>query len=269
MLKQSVFLFLIFVAFSFLAIAQEPVNQTDDAGRKQGLWQKNQANGQLLYSGKFKDDKPVGEWKRYHPNGVVKAVLLYVGNSDSAAVTLFDELGKKVAAGFYRGQEKTGPWVYFDKNGKVAEEEYVGGIKSGKSKTYYPSGELFVETRYAGGIQDGVYRAFFRNGTPYFECRMKGDKRDGLCQIFHENGELETEANYVEGLRDGEWKYYSDQGTYQYTLVYDRGMLLNKSVLDSLEQIRYKQMDESRNKIVDPERFMSDPVEYMIQKGIR
>ncbi|MFV0376674.1 MAG: toxin-antitoxin system YwqK family antitoxin [Mangrovibacterium sp.] len=269
MLKQIVFTLLMLVVFGFAANAQSPINQTDTFGRKQGLWQKNQASGQLLYSGSFKDDKPVGEWKRYHANGMVKAILVYAEGSGPAGATLFDELGQKVATGFYLEQEKNGHWVYFDKNQRVQEEEYARGIKNGKSKTYYPSGELFVETTYADGLQEGVYRAFFKNGTPYFECRMKDDKRDGICHVFHENGELETEANYVDGLRDGLWKYYSEQGTYQYTLIYDRGILQNKSVLDSLEQIRYNQMDGNRNKIVDPERFMSDPSEYMMQKGIR
>lgn len=269
MLKQVIFLLLISGGIGFGAHAQELMNQTDTSGRKQGLWQKKQANGQLLYSGNFKDDKPVGEWKRYHPNGVVRAILQHAENSDSVAVILFDELGKKVASGFYKGQEKAGTWKYFDKNQKISEEEYGGGEKSGASKTYYPSGELFVETTYKDGFQNGIYRAYFKSGKAYFECQMRNDKRDGICQIFYENGELETAANYVEGLRDGEWKYYSEQGTYQYTLIYDRGILLNKAVLDSLEQIRYNEMEQNRNKIVDPERFMSDPLEYMMQKGIR
>lgn len=268
MLKRHLTFAVMLILLCIAAKAQESINQTDAAGHKQGLWQKKQANGNLIYSGTFKDDKPVGEWKRYHANGVVKAKINYPGNSDTASVVLFDEVGTKVATGFYLGQTKVGHWVYFDKNQRVSDDNYVNGLKNGISKTYYPSGELFLETNYKDGVRNGVYRAYFKNGTPYFECQMKGDKRDGFCQIFHENGEMETEANYVEGLRDGDWKYYSEQGTYQYTLIYDRGILLNKAVQDSVEQIRYKELEDNRNKIVDPEKFMSDPMEYMMQKGI-
>ena len=98
---------------------------------------------------------------------------------------------------------------------------------------------------------------------------MKADKRDGFCQIFYPNGELETEAFYRKGIRNDEWKYFDENGNYQYSLVYDEGIVTNPAVLDSIEQIRYQQLDTNKNKIVDPEKFMSDPNEYMMQTGIR
>jgi len=251
------------------SFAQDAANQLDANGKKQGYWSKKQANGKLLYSGYFKDDQPVGEWKRYHENGVVKAHIVYPENSDTASVQLFDDFGNKVAEGFYVDKVKAGRWVYFEKRQKVAEENYVNGQKDGIAKTYYPTGELFVESKYVNGLQEGVYRAYFKSGKPYFECQMKGDKRDGFCQIFYQNGEMETEAFYRQGVRNDEWKYYDENGNYQYSLIYDEGIVMNTAVLDSIEQIRYQQLDINKNAILDPEKFMSDPSEYMMQKGIR
>ncbi|WP_372775573.1 toxin-antitoxin system YwqK family antitoxin [Mangrovibacterium sp.] len=250
------------------AKAQEVMNQVDAAGNKQGLWEKKQPNGKLLYRGYFEKNKPVGEWKRYHSNGVVKAQINYRADSDTAVAILFDETGVKVAEGFYLGQEKAGRWIYYKKRQKSAEETWANGLKNGIAKTYYPTGELFVESNYVNGKLEGVYKTFLTNGKVYFECQMKDDKRDGFCQIFYPNGEMETEAFYENGIRHNEWKYYDESGNYSYSLIYDRGLVLNQSVLDSLEQIRYKQLDDNRNKVIDPETFMSDPVEYMIQKGI-
>ncbi|WP_163717146.1 toxin-antitoxin system YwqK family antitoxin [Mangrovibacterium lignilyticum] len=249
-------------------VAQDALNQMDAAGLKQGHWEKKQSNGKLMYSGDFEDDYPVGEWKRYHQNGVVKALINYPENSDTASVTLFDDYGNKVAEGFYVGQEKAGHWEYFEKGRKVSEENQANGKKNGTAKTYYPTGELFVETTYVDGLEEGVYRAYYKSGELYFECQMKADKRDGFCQIFFSNGEMETDAFYLKGVRQNEWKYFDETGKYSYSLIYDKGVVVNPEVQDSIEQIRYQKLDDNRNKIVDPEQFMSDPVEYMMKEGI-
>lgn len=69
---------LIVLVFLFITtgiLAQNKINQTDSQGRKQGAWVKKDVEGKLIYQATFKDDKPVGEMKRFHPNGVVKAIL--------------------------------------------------------------------------------------------------------------------------------------------------------------------------------------------------
>ncbi len=261
----SVFLFFVIVGS---VTAQDSVNQLDATGKKQGYWEKKQPNGKLLYKGQFENDKPVGEWKRYHENGVVKALIDYSENADTTSVTLFDNIGNKVAMGFYAGQVKAGHWDYYDNGQKVSEETYNDGLRNGVARTYYPNGELFVETNYVAGVEEGIYRAYYKSGKVYFECQMKNGKRDGYCQIFHPNGDLETEAFYKAGIREDVWNYYDEDGKLSYALIYKKGLIQNQSVLDSVEQVRYNQLDQNRNKIVDPEQFMQDPTEYMMQKGI-
>ncbi|PTN08513.1 antitoxin component YwqK of YwqJK toxin-antitoxin module [Mangrovibacterium marinum] len=260
---------LLFLAMVLPGLAQEAGNRLDENGQKQGYWEKKQPNGKFLYQGYFQDDKPVGEWKRFHTNGVLKARINYAEDSDTAAVTLFDNYGNKLADGFYLGREKAGHWVYYDKRQKVAEENYVDGKKNGTARTYYSSGELFVETNYVDGVEEGVYRAYQKSGTVYFECQMNDGRRDGYCQIFYPNGELETAAFYRAGVREDCWTYYDENGRLQYSLEYENGQVQNPAVLDSVEQIRYRQLDENRNKIMDPEQFMQDPVQYMMQQKIR
>lgn len=53
-------------------------NQTDNKGKKQGNWRANYENGKLKYSGYFKDNKPVGEMKRFHENGALKALMILI-----------------------------------------------------------------------------------------------------------------------------------------------------------------------------------------------
>lgn len=255
--------------FAMLANAQQETNQTDEAGRKQGPWIKLQDNGKPLYEGTFVDDKPVGEFKRFHPNGRLMALFNYMEGTDSASVEMYSEDGKLIASGYYVDQLRNGEWTFFKDGQKISVDNYIGGVKNGKSKTFYTdSGELFEESDWVDGLQTGVYRAYFKNGKPYFECQMSEGKRNGFCQSFFENGQLEMEASYVQDLRDGEWKYYDENGNLAYTLIYEYGELQNPEVQDSIETSRLKILDQNQGKITDPEKFMNDPALYMQEAGI-
>lgn len=259
---------LIFVLILQTGFAQTDINQTDATGQKQGLWIKKLPNGNKIYEGFFKDDKPVGEFKRYHTNGLLKAHLVYPEDSDTIDAELYDLRGKLMGRGQYIGKLKVGSWQYFQKGQLVSEESFENNLKHGISKTYYPTGELFEETNWKYNLKDGIYRAYFTNGTPYMECMMRNGKRDGTCKVYYQNGKLELDALYEKGLRNGEWVYSNPDGGYSHTLVYDMGILLNPQVLDSIQQIQFKQLEENRKDLVDPEKFMTDPAQYMIKNNI-
>jgi antitoxin component YwqK of YwqJK toxin-antitoxin module len=244
------------------------INQTDANGLRQGFWQKQQPNGRLMYEGNFKDGKPVGEWKRYHPGGQVKAIIKYHTDSDSAFTQLFDEWGKKVAEGNYLKEKKAGLWVYFSEGRKVSDEHFVNGEKQGKSHRYYKSGEVWEETDWIGGKQEGSYRVFFQSGEPFFQCKMSNNQRNGLCLTYFQNGRVELEANYKNGLRHGEWKYFDDQGKYLYSLFYNEGEILNPDVRDSISNLQIKMMEVRKDSVPDPEKYMQDPSEYMLKMNI-
>ena len=64
-------LFLVGVHWSVLG-----QNKTDAAGRKQGPWIKYQGDGTTpLYTGTFKDNIPVGEFRYFYPSGKVKMIV--------------------------------------------------------------------------------------------------------------------------------------------------------------------------------------------------
>jgi antitoxin component YwqK of YwqJK toxin-antitoxin module len=244
------------------------INQTDANGLRQGFWQKQQPNGRLMYEGNFKDGKPVGEWKRYHPGGQVKAIIKYHTDSDSAFTQLFDEWGKKVAEGNYLNEKKAGLWVYFSEGRKVSDEHFAEGEKHGKARKYYQTGEVWEETDWISGKQEGSYRVFFQSGEPFFQCKMSNNQRNGLCLTYFQNGRVELEANYKNGLRHGEWKYFDDQGKYLYSLFYNEGEILNPDVRDSISNLQIKMMEVGKDSVPDPEKYMQDPSEYMLKMNI-
>ena len=162
---------IIIILLIFLPVfAFSQTNQTDGNGLRQGPWQKQQPNGRLIYQGNFKNGKPVGEWKRFHTGGQVKAIINYRADSDSADVQLFDEWGKKVAEGIYLNENKSGLWVYFSENIKISDEHFRDDNKHGKSHKYYETGEVWEETDWVNGKQEGSYRVFFKSGEPFFQC---------------------------------------------------------------------------------------------------
>ncbi len=256
------FLCLLAVLICFNGFAQ--VNQTDAKGLRQGRWSKNYPNGKPMYEGSFKDNKPVDEWVRYHEGGQVKAKIKYTAGSDSALTQLYDEGGKKVAEGIFVNEKREGRWTFFSGDVKLSEEEFQGGLKHGMSRRFYPSGELLEESEWQNGQQEGNYRVFFTGGNPYLQCKFSKGSRNGLCLSYFQNGRVEMEAYYNNNLRDGEWNYFDENGKLLYTLEYDNGNLLNPEVRDSINNLQKSEF-EKKEHIADPEKFMQDPSEYMMQ----
>ena len=117
---MKIFSTLIILLLPLLLTAQ--INQTDIEGRRHGLWKKQYPNGNLIYEGRFKHGKPVGEWKRYHEGGQLKAVINYAGDTDSAYTQLYNPRGKKIAEGNYLDKAKAGKWSFFSDGQKITAE---------------------------------------------------------------------------------------------------------------------------------------------------
>ena len=65
---------LVFSYFSFASSQTETqINKTDQQGRKQGHWIKKYPNDNVMYDGFFKDDHPVGEFRRFFENQSLKS----------------------------------------------------------------------------------------------------------------------------------------------------------------------------------------------------
>ena len=259
---RVVFLFVIFL-ISGSVFAQHVVNQTDSSGRKQGVWMKRNADGNLLYQATFKDDKPVGEMKRFHPNGKLMAVMNFKEGSDASKAQLYDERGKLIAQGEYSGQKKTGEWTYFLDSKITSAETYVDGKKNGISKRFYPGGEILEESMWQNDQLHGIYRSYFQDGKLYLECNYVDGKKNGKFKSCFPNGSMELDANYSNDQKDLDWNYFDESGELNYTLKYNLGQILNPEVLDSLEQLKMDGFKTGENQIPDPEKFMQNPDEYL------
>lgn len=256
---RLVIILLIFCPF----ISFSQINQIDGNGLKQGLWQKKQSNGRLLYEGHFKDDKPIGEWKRYHGGGQLKALIVY--KNDTAHTELYDVWQKKIAEGNFVNKKKEGVWKTFKENRIITDEAYKGGIKDGVSHRYYDTGELMEEQYWVNGFADGKCQVFFKNGKPYMQYKMAQGKRNGIFISLYKSGLQEIKGEYKNNLRDGEWKYYDKNGDYLYSYFYCNGKIQNPGFRDSIESLNMQKEEGAKGSITDPEKFMQDPTGYMMQ----
>lgn len=259
------YLMILILLIPMAAFSQAPLNQTDASGLRQGLWQRKYPNGRLLYEGRFNDNKPVGEWKRYHDNGALKAVLNHRAGNDTVDAVLYDTNGKMMAKGLYLAEMKTGIWSYYSEERKISEETFMNDQRHGKSRIFYPGGEVLEETEYANNLKNGPYRAFFTTGKPFLECTYVDDLRQGFCITYYPSGAMEVDAHYKNGLPDGDWKYFTETGELKYTLKYSEGELLNPEVLLQVETQILETMESQGKILLDPEKYMDDPTEYLLK----
>jgi antitoxin component YwqK of YwqJK toxin-antitoxin module len=253
----------LFLLISGNILAQNAVNQLDALGRKQGIWTKKDADGKLIYQATFKEDKPVGEMKRFHPNGKIKAILNFEEGRDISDAQLFDERGKIIAMGKYSGQKKTGEWTYLLDSRVVSSETYLEGLKNGISKRYYKTGELLEESNWQNDQLNGIYRSYFQDGKLYLESNYSGGHRNGIFKTWFPNEMPEMDAFYTNDLRDKDWIYFDVSGKLQYTLKFKLGKLLNQEVQDSVSLVKAGAFKTKEDHIPDPEKFMQNPEEYM------
>lgn len=249
----------------FAVAAQNTLNYTDGNELKQGWWKKTYPNGRTLYEGRFENNKPVGEWRRYHENGKLKALLVHSEKSDSTWAKLYDTDGKLTAEGLYIDEKKNGMWIYFSEGRKISEDNYADGSKEGMSRTFYATGEVLEEIPWKDHKRNGKYRALYTNGKPFFECFYKDDKRNGVCISYFEDGKIKLDAFYQNNLPEREWKFYNETGELLYTLQYANGLLQNPEILDEMETRRLKEMERQGKTIEDPAEYFDNPSQILLK----
>ncbi len=192
---------LVLVLSAHCALAQagtvaDTLNRTDDTGRKQGWWQVQApvANkpeyqaGQLVEEGSYTDNKRVGTWKRYWPNGKALSEINYVLGRPKGAYKMWYEDGTPEEEGAWDLNRNTGAFKRWHPNGQLAQDFVFdsNGLRNGDQKYYRENGNLEVEV----AIQQG--------------------KEEGELKRYHANGDLAETAEFNDGVADaGSFKSYA------------------------------------------------------------
>lgn len=252
-----------------LSTRTQKINQTDANGLKQGFWTKKYKNGVTAYELTFKNDKPVGNYKRCHENGKLNAFLVYDDEGKWANAKMYDEDGILIAEGKYNGKLKEGQWIYSDKGKKVAEETYKNGKKTGVSKTFFENGNISEEKTWENDVEDGAWRQYYLNSKKRLETRIDKGVRNSVYYLYYPNGMLEIRGQYKNDRMDGEWIYYDKKGKVKKKIKYIKGIAENQDELDEEEQKIFKQFEKNKKRLMDPKDYINNPYEYMKANGLK
>ena len=246
------------VAISSLAQCQtvSEINITDKEGRKQGHWIKKYPNDIVMYDGFFRDDHPVGEFRRYYENKTLKSLLVYSSDGKEAAASVYHTNGFISSKGKYINQMKEGKWQFFSIsiNGYlICEENYTRNAKNGVSLKFYRDSTVAEKLIFVNDIRQGEWIQYYPDGTKCLKSAFQNDKVNGKYEVWFENGRLEFSGQYKNDIRDGLWQIFNPDGTLKYKIEYmngetkDRQMDIDRSdYLDLLEK--------NKGKIADPEK---------------
>jgi antitoxin component YwqK of YwqJK toxin-antitoxin module len=257
-MKVKILIIAVFTGLSLNVFSQSDslLNKTDNLGRKTGHWIKKYPDGQIMYEGIFKNNHPVGEFKRYDNKGNLQSVLIFSGDGREADATMYHPDGKISSRGKYVNQEKEGTWRFYSsviEGYLICEENYSHNLRNGLSQKFYPDSTLAEKVNYLNDRMQGEWIQYYPNGQVSQVAHFIEGKAAGKFQAWYEDGTPEVTGQYENDLRDGKWLIYKPDGSVKYEVTYVNGIpdndqmeLDNEKYLDSLEN--------NKGKIVDPEK---------------
>lgn len=152
----------------------DTLNRTDDLGRRQGWWkveapvpEKPQyAAGQLVEEGRYADNRRMGTWVRYWPNGKLLSRISYVSGRPKGEYKTWYEDGTPEEEGSWDLDRNIGHFKRWHPNGQPAQEFTfdTNGLRNGEQKYYRENGNLEAEVSVRQGREEGVLKRYYPNG---------------------------------------------------------------------------------------------------------
>lgn len=253
-MAQNRLIIMFLLVFSATTVFSQMKNRRDAAGKKQGYWEAVDRNGKLVYSGYFKDDKPVGEIKRYHPSGGVRTIMVYDSKGEKARTKFFWQNGELAAEGNYIGTKRDSVWTYYSYyNKKISyKAAYADGTRNGKSQSFYPDEGLAEEISWSNDKKEGTWKQYFDNGKLKLSGEYRNDQLHGAYVVYYPDGKKETEGFYRNDIPDGKWIHYNNDGTIASAIEYVNGKITNWEELEAAEQEFFKKAEEQKGRIKEP-----------------
>ena len=252
----------LYITASLLAISlcvasqtETQINVTDQLGRKQGHWIKKYPNESIMYNGFFKDDYPVGEFRRFFENQSLKSLLIYSEDGRKAIATIYHPNENISSKGTYIDQMKEGKWQFFSafiKNYMISEESYSKNLKNGPSNKFYPDSTIAEKLFYINDIKQGEWIQYYPNGTVCLKTNYLNGKINGKFEVWSENGNIELSGQYKNDSKDGLWIIFNNDRTIKYRLEYISGITKDNQ-LDIDGSAYLDSLENNKGKIADPE----------------
>lgn len=242
-MERYFFVVLLLIFGATNSFSQEK-NQTDAQGRKQGYWEAIDKHGKLVYSGTFKDNQPVGEFKRYYPTGAIRVVMNHAGAKVSA--TFYWQNGEVAAKGEYLNMKRHGAWSYFSYYDKHLsyKASYKNGLKDGVAESYFQDGTVAERVNYKENRRNGKWQQFYPSGKLKIDSQYNNDKLHGAFTLYYPEGTIETTGAYLNGRSDGTWRHLTVEGDEVSKVIYKNGIIQNQEAVDASEAEFFRRLEE-------------------------
>jgi antitoxin component YwqK of YwqJK toxin-antitoxin module len=247
-----------FLAVSVMAVCQNQteLNITDLKGLKQGHWIKKYPNNNVMYEGFFKDNHPVGEFKRYYENKTLKSVLIFSSDGKEAIATIYHPNGFISSKGKYINQLKEGKWQFFSSITEgylICEEIYSKNLRNGPSLKFYRDSTVAERINYVKDVRQGEWMQYYPGGSICLKSNYLNDKINGRFEVWFENGKIELSGQYKYEIRDGKWLIYNKEGSVKYKIEYENGETKDRQMdIDESDYLDF--LEKNKGKIADPEK---------------
>lgn len=121
---------------------ETPPNETDDQGRRTGLWIEPDVHGGVM-RGEYVDGLRVGIWRHISPQGRIRSEGGYAEGQLHGPWTWWRTNGSKLQEGVFDSGVRTGRWRRWSAEGKLLDEgDYQGEKKVGTWVSYHPDGSV-------------------------------------------------------------------------------------------------------------------------------
>ena len=230
-------------------------NMTDSTGRKQGPWVKKYPDGKTMYEGTFRDDKPVGLFKRYNEKGLLQSELTYSDKKDEAHAVFFHPDGQKAAEGLYVAKKKEGLWKFYSATQPsylIGDENYYEDARHGLARKFYPDSTLAESVTWDFGKKTGEWLQYYPDGKVCLRAEYFDGKLEGPFSYYYPSGKRQYEGRYKDDVRTGDWMILNEDGTLQQVLPYKNGKLSDPKLADKETKL-LDDLERNKGKIQIPD----------------
>jgi antitoxin component YwqK of YwqJK toxin-antitoxin module len=231
------------------------INYTDIQGNKQGKWIRKYDKNKIAYVAYFKNNKLVGNYKRWYYSGALKADINYNDDGSIGYAKLYWDNGKLMAKGKYINQNvKDSVWEFYGVDGALMRKEtYVNGVLHGPSYSYYRTGIVSRKAIYNNGLIDSIYREYWdETGLTRLEIHYVKGVRNGPIKVYYDDGKVYLSGYYKNDLPEGKWIVYYRDGTVEKELEYIKGLLKDEDERNREFAKKILELDKLKGKIPEP-----------------
>ena len=239
----------------FMPVIASAQNVTDATGKKQGPWVKKYPDGKIMYEGTFKDDKPVGLFKRYSEKGVLQSELTYSDKKDEARAVFFHPDGQKAAEGLYVAKKKEGLWKFYSATQPsylIGDENYFEDTRHGLARKFYPDSTLAETVTWDFGKKTGEWLQYYPDGKVCLRAEYFDGKLEGPFSYYYPSGKRQYEGRYKDDVRTGDWMILNEDGTLQQVLPYKNGKLTDPKLADKETKL-LDDLERNKGKVQIPD----------------